>query len=74
MNSRLLLSLCCLANCKHKDMDVAELLALITFAGINFDKEELFKSKITKKTFEDETFCECLQNLLANKVQLVNIS
>jgi hypothetical protein len=55
-------------------MDVAELLALITFAGINFDKEELFKSKITKKTFEDETFCECLQNLLANKVQLVNIS
>ena len=68
------MSLCCLANCKHKDMDVAGLLALITFAGIDFDKIELFKSKIIKKTFEDENFCECLQNLLANKVQLVNIS
>jgi hypothetical protein len=44
------------------DKDVAGLLALITFAGINFDEEELFKSKIIEKTFEDDKFRECLHN------------
>jgi hypothetical protein len=46
-------------------LDVAGLFALITFAGIDFDEEELFKFEIIKKLFEDETFCECLKNLSA---------
>jgi hypothetical protein len=44
-------------------MDVAGLLTLTTFAGIDFDEEAFLKSKIIKNPFEDETFCECLQNL-----------
>jgi hypothetical protein len=50
---------------KWADMDVAGLLLLITFAGIDFDEEELFQSNIIKRTFEDETSSECLLNLLA---------
>jgi hypothetical protein len=37
---------------KCLDKDVARLLTLIMFAGINFDEEELFQSKIMEKTFE----------------------
>jgi hypothetical protein len=33
------------------------------FAGINFDEEELFLTKIVEETFEDLQFCECLPNL-----------
>jgi hypothetical protein len=48
---------------KRGDKDVGGLLALILFAGINFDDEELFLSKIVEKTFEDIQFCDCLPNL-----------
>jgi hypothetical protein len=48
---------------KRGHKDVAGMLALIMFAGINFDKEELFQSGIIEKTFEDDEFRECLQNL-----------
>jgi hypothetical protein len=43
--------------------DVAGLLALIAFAGIDLmDKEEVFKSEMIKKTFDDK-FREFLQKL-----------
>jgi hypothetical protein len=35
--------------------DATRVLALVTFAGINFDKEELLQSKIIKRTFKYES-------------------
>jgi hypothetical protein len=48
------------SKCWEKDLE--GLLALILFAGINFD-EELFLTKIVEETFKDIHFCECLPNL-----------
>jgi hypothetical protein len=50
---------------KRVDMDVAGLFSLIMLVGIHFDEEKLFQSKIMERTFKDEKFSECLQNLLA---------
>jgi hypothetical protein len=59
-----------LLSCKRTEMDKVGLLALIAFAGIDFDEEELFKSEIIENTFEDETFSlKNVQKRMSSKVQ-----